>query len=452
MEEELEKNKPSYRIDHRIISAKRHVYDWLSDITKETEISEMVEVRFKNTRVDFFLNDARIPLKVGDVVAVEASPGHDIGVVILTGPLVREQMNKHHFREDIEFKKVYRLAKQYDIEKWEEAISLEHETMIRSRQITKDLGLEMKIGDVEYQGDKTKAIFYYIADGRVDFRQLIRVLAETFRIRIEMKQIGARQEAGRIGGIGPCGRELCCASFMTNFVSVTTAAARYQEISLNPQKLAGQCGKLKCCLNYEVDAYLDEQRDFPSTQDILKTEEGNYHHVKTDVFSRKMTYATYKDGMDKFETISVDRAKEILSLNRKNKTVEKIQSDFGDAEKKIDYENVVGQDSLNRFDNKIRNSKRRNNKRNVRTNKKKKVVSLDKKVDLLKNKDESSNKKDSLNKKAIVNKKEIQPKKDTISKKNVPTKNKSKSKGNRNFQKNNKPKTNNKTTEIKPEK
>lgn len=447
MEEELVKNKPSYRIDHRIISAKRHVYDWLSDITKETDISEMVEVRFKNTRVDFFLNDARIPLNVGDVVAVEASPGHDIGVVILTGPLVREQMNKHHFREDIEFKKVYRLAKQYDIEKWEEAISLEHETMIRSRQITKDLGLDMKIGDVEYQGDKTKAIFYYIADGRVDFRQLIRVLAETFRIRIEMKQIGARQEAGRIGGIGPCGRELCCASFMTNFVSVTTAAARYQEISLNPQKLAGQCGKLKCCLNYEVDAYLDEQRDFPSTQEILKTEEGNYHHIKTDVFSRKMTYATYKDGMDKFETISVDRAKEVLSLNKKNKTVERIQSDFSDIEKKIDYENVVGQDSLNRFDNKIRNSKRRNNKRSVRkTNKKKKDLGLEKKVELVKNNEESTNKNDSLNKKESVNKKESPTKKAVI-----PKNNKLKNKGNRNNQKNNNPKTNTKTIQIKQE-
>ncbi|MFW6310545.1 MAG: PSP1 domain-containing protein [Prolixibacteraceae bacterium] len=230
--------------------SKLEVYDWMKDVSSIGTNGNIIEIRFKNTRKDYYRNVNNLKLKVGDIVAVEANPGHDIGIISLMGELVPDQMKKHKVTlVNGELRKIYRKAKPVDIEKWREAMSLEHHTMIRSRQITADLKLDMKIGDVEYQGDGTKAIFYYIADGRVDFRQLIRVLAETFRIRIEMKQIGARQEAGRIGGIGPCGRELCCATWLSNFVSVTTNAARYQEISLNPQKLAGQCGKLKCCLN-----------------------------------------------------------------------------------------------------------------------------------------------------------------------------------------------------------
>ena len=277
-------------IDHRLLAGKLTVYNWMEDTPEGCTPSEIVEVRFKNTRKGFYLNNSNLKLNIGDIVAVEAALGHDIGIVSLTGELVREQMRLKKVdlghdigvvslsgelvkeqirikRVDLErnpLKKVYRKAKPHDIEKWQQAIALEHDTMIRSRVIAAELGLDMKIGDVEYQGDKTKAIFYYIANDRVDFRKLIKILAETFHIRIEMKQIGARQEAGRIGGIGSCGRKLCCSTFITNFISVSTSAARYQDISLNPQKLAGQCGKLKCCLNYEVDAYIDEQKDFPS--------------------------------------------------------------------------------------------------------------------------------------------------------------------------------------------
>lgn len=382
MEEEVKKDtsKVIKISDHRLLAGKLHVYDWLSDVSGDCEVCDIVEVRFKNTRKGFYNNHAKLNLKVGDIVAVEASPGHDIGIVSLVGQLVKEHMKKYNVRKDAELKKVYRKAKPHDIEKWQEAIALEHQTMIDSRKIAADLDLNMKIGDVEYQGDKTKAIFYYIAEERVDFRQLIKVLAETFRIRIEMKQIGARQEAGRIGGIGPCGRKLCCSSFITNFVSVTTSAARYQDISLNPQKLAGQCSKLKCCLNYEVDAYVDAQRDFPSTQVPLKTGEGNLHHVKTDIFNRKMTYVFHKDGIDKFVTLPVQRVKYIIAQNIKGRVVDKAIIETETVEKKKDYENVVGQDSLHRFDtdkaprknkNKrnIRN-KRRFNKKNTNDNKK----------------------------------------------------------------------------------
>lgn len=268
-------------IDHRLLAGKLTVYDWLEDLPATDCAPEIVEVRFKNTRKGFYSNPSKLALKAGDIVAVEAALGHDIGVVSLSGELVKEQIRIK--RVDLErnpLKKVYRKAKPHDIEKWQQAIALEHDTMIRSRKIAADLKLNMKIGDVEYQGDKTKAIFYYIADDRVDFRTLIKVLAETFHIRIEMRQIGTRQEAGRIGGIGPCGRKLCCSTFITNFISVSTSAARYQDISLNPQKLAGQCGKLKCCLNYEVDAYVDAQKDFPSTNITLNTGEGLLYHQK----------------------------------------------------------------------------------------------------------------------------------------------------------------------------
>ena len=252
---------------------KLNTYDWMADIPGNADEQDMVEVQFKNTRKGYYKNSNRLPLMKGDIVAVEASPGHDIGTVTLTGRLVPLQMKKANIRLDAEIKRVYRKAKPVDMEKYEEAKSREHQTMIRSRKIAEDLGLKMKIGDVEYQGDGNKAIFYYIADERVDFRQLIKVLADAFKVRIEMKQIGARQEAGRIGGIGPCGRELCCATWMTSFISVSTSAARYQDISLNPQKLAGQCAKLKCCLNYEVDAYVECQKRLPSKEIELETKD-----------------------------------------------------------------------------------------------------------------------------------------------------------------------------------
>jgi Uncharacterized homolog of PSP1 len=241
---------------------KLNTYDWLADIPGSSDESDLVEVQFKNTRKAYYRNSNGLKLEKGDTVAVESTPGHDIGTVTLTGRLVPLQMLKTGFKPNTEIKRVYRKVKAVDMEKYDEAKAKEHDTMIRSRQIAANLNLNMKIGDVEYQGDGNKAIFYYIADERVDFRQLIKVLAETFRVRIEMKQIGARQEAGRIGGIGPCGRELCCATWITNFVSVSTSAARLQDISLNPQKLAGQCAKLKCCMNYEVDTYVEAQKAF----------------------------------------------------------------------------------------------------------------------------------------------------------------------------------------------
>jgi len=312
-------------------------------------------------------------LKVGDLVAVEGNPGHDIGIISLMGELVNEQMKRHRVTlNNGEFRKIYRQAKPVDIDKWKEAIALEHQTMIKSRQIVKDLGLDMKIGDVEYQGDKTKAIFYYIADGRVDFRQLIKVLAETFRIRIEMKQIGARQEAGRIGGIGPCGRELCCSTWLTNFVSVTTNAARYQEISLNPQKLAGQCGKLKCCLNYEVDSYLDAQKDFPPTNIPLETENATYYYLKADIFTETYWYSQRGDAPSSLVPIHVNKVKEIQRMNKKGRRPEKlvIEHQAANTLKEDTFHNVVGQEDLTRFDRpksqhhrKSRN-KQRSHKRN----------------------------------------------------------------------------------------
>ena len=349
---------------------KLNVYDWLDDLPDSINSTDIVEIQFKNTRKGYFRNSNALRINKGDIVAVEASPGHDIGTVTLTGELVLLQMKKHNINlETFEFKRVYRKAKQADIEKWEEARNLEHETMLESRRIAERLNLNMKIGDVEYQGDKTKAIFYYIADERVDFRQLIKVLAETFRVRIEMRQIGARQEAGRIGGIGPCGRELCCSTWMTNFVSVTTNAARYQEISLNPQKLAGQCGKLKCCLNYELDVYIDAQQDFPRTNIVLETVDGSYYHFKTDIFSRTMWYSTSKEVPAGIVSVSVDRVKEVIALNRKGKKVEKLANEAPKIMiSEPTYDNVISQESLTRFDEqkkkKRRPSRRRNNSGN----------------------------------------------------------------------------------------
>jgi cell fate regulator YaaT (PSP1 superfamily) len=353
--------------------AKLHVTDWLGDIKTIGTTDDIIEVRFKNTRKDYYLNVNNLKLKPGDLVAVEANPGHDIGIVTLMGDLINEQMRKHKVTfVNGELRKVYRKAKQVDIEKWKEAIALEHQTMIRSRQITSELRLNMKIGDVEYQGDRTKAIFYYIADERVDFRQLIRVLAETFHIRVEMKQIGARQEAGRIGGIGPCGRELCCSSWLSNFVSVSTNAARYQDISLNPQKLAGQCGKLKCCLNFEVDTYIDAQRDFPPTHYPLETENGTYVFLKADIFNRKYFYSLRGNGPNSLVEIPVDVVKNIQRLNKSGKRPEKIILEKTEPQKKETdiFHNMVGQDDLNRFDNPAKNSrkKKRHHNRNKQQN------------------------------------------------------------------------------------
>lgn len=314
----------------------------------------MVEVQFKNTRKGYFKNSNHLKLEKGDIVAVEASPGHDIGTVTLTGRLVPLQMRKANLKPDIEIKRVYRKAKPVDLEKYEEAKKREHDTMIRSRQIAADLGLQMKIGDVEYQGDGNKAIFYYIADERVDFRQLIKVLAEAFRVRIEMKQIGARQEAGRIGGIGPCGRELCCATWMTNFVSVSTSAARYQDISLNPQKLAGQCAKLKCCLNYEVDAYVECQKRLPSKEITLETQDATYYYFKADILKGTITYSTDKSFLANEATITARRAFEIINMNKHGEKPEKLQ-DNGSHETGRSKD-LLEQESLTRFD-KSKNAK-----------------------------------------------------------------------------------------------
>lgn len=346
-------------------------YDWLSDLPETQKETDFVEVQFKNTRKGYYLNSAKIPIEKGDIVAVESSPGHDIGEVTLTGKLVILQMKKNNFNvERTEIKRIYRKAKDVDLEKYNEAKAKEQDTMIKARQIAENLKLNMKIGDVEYQGDGNKAIFYYIADERVDFRQLIKVFAETFRIRIEMKQIGARQEAGRIGGIGPCGRELCCSGWMTNFSSVSTTSARYQDISLNPQKLAGQCGKLKCCMNFEVDAYVDAQKDFPSKEVPLETLDSTYYHFKTDVFKGAITYSTSPTLGANLVTISAERAKEVINMNKKGVKPDILEDLASDEEKKVkvDYENVVGQDDLTRFDA-PRSKNRKKNKGNKPVNK-----------------------------------------------------------------------------------
>jgi len=352
-------------------SGKLNVFDWLNDIPEKIDKEEIYEIRFKNTRKGYYHNSNGLRLDTGDIVAVESSPGHDIGIISLTGTLVLHQLKKLR-QSPKDLKVIYRKAKPNDIEKWKEAIALEHETMIESRKLAADLKLNMKIGDVEYQGDKTKAIFYYIADERVDFRQLIKVLADRFRIRVEMRQIGARQEAGRIGGIGSCGRELCCATFVNNFVSVTTNAARYQELSLNPQKLAGQCSKLKCCLNYELDAYMDERKDFPSPEIRLETAYGRAMHMKTDVFRGLMWYIVDINGASTFVPLSVERVKEIIRLNKKGEKPE-VEAQKIDAPKveNLDFTNVVGQESLTRFDQKSTKKKRKKKRRkNPRQNEK----------------------------------------------------------------------------------
>ncbi len=338
-------------------------YDWLKDIPKDHQYDEIIEVRFKNTRKGFYRNIHDIRFNCGDIVAVEASPGHDIGVVSLTGELVLHQLNKYGIEPDSEeIKKAYRKAKDADVDKWKEAIELEHDTMIKSRKISEDLKLDMKIGDVEYQGDRTKAIFYYIASERVDFRELIKVLADSFRVRIEMRQIGARQEAGRIGGIGSCGRELCCASWMTNFVSVTTNAARYQEVSLNPQKLAGQCGKLKCCLNYELTSYLDAQKDFPDRNQELETEDGSAFYQKTDIYRGLYWYGYVKDNVSSIVPVPVERVKEIIRLNKEGKKVKSLIEEGFNKSHKLDFQTDIVKDDLTRFDNQKSRGKRKKKK------------------------------------------------------------------------------------------
>lgn len=351
---------------------KLSVHDWLSDLPETVNEVDLVEVQFKNTRKGFFQNVNKLDLTKGDMVAVEASPGHDIGEVTLVGKLVTLQMRKYNIDLNrYEIKKIYRKVRDTDMEKYNAAKAKEQETMIKSRQIAEKMNLDMKIGDVEYQGDGNKAIFYYIADGRVDFRQLIKVFAETFRVRIEMKQIGARQEAGRIGGIGPCGRELCCSSWMINFQSVSTSSARCQDLSLNPQKLAGQCGKLKCCLNFELESYLDAQKNLPSREIELETTTETYHHFKTDIFKGLITYSTDKHSPVNLVTIDADRAKAIIGMNKKGDKPQHLVEQKESARKKMGYENAVGQDSVSRFDGQkpTRSSRRRRGKSRRNRNK-----------------------------------------------------------------------------------
>ena len=340
-----------------------NTYDWLYDVPGNEEDTDLVEVQFKNTRKGYYHNVNHLDLQKGDTVAVEASPGHDIGVVTLTGRLVKLQVKKANLKSPDEIKRVYRIAKPTDMDKYYEAKSREHGTMIQSRQIAKDLGLQMKIGDVEYQGDGNKAIFYYIADERVDFRQLIKVLADTFHVRIEMKQIGARQEAGRIGGTGPCGRELCCATWMKNFVSVSTNAARYQDISLNPQKLAGMCAKLKCCLNYEVDNYVEASRKMPPKDAVLQTADGEFHQFKVDILAGLITYSSDKNLASNLETITAARAKEIIEMNRNGeKPLSLLENGkIKESSKPID---LLNESDLSRFDKSKKKKKKNNKNRN----------------------------------------------------------------------------------------
>ena len=335
-----------------------NTYDWLADVPGNEESTDLVEVQFKNTRKGYYHNVNNLDLKKGDIVAVEANPGHDIGVVTLTGRLVKLQLKKVNIKSPDEIKRIYRLAKQVDMDKYREAKSREHGTMIQSRQIAKDLGLKMKIGDVEYQGDGNKAIFYYIADERVDFRQLIKDLAATFHVRIEMKQIGARQEAGRIGGTGPCGRELCCATWMKNFVSVSTSAARFQDISLNPQKLAGMCAKLKCCLNYEVDNYIEASRQLPSKEIVLQTLDADYYLFKSDILAGLITYSTDKGVPANLETITADRAREIIAMNKRGEKPLSLQEESRQEQAKGPVDLLAGAD-ISRFDKAKKKKKKR---------------------------------------------------------------------------------------------
>ena len=346
---EVERNESGeLECTYRPGCCKLEVYDWLSGVNQE-QYNEFFEVRFKNTRKGIYRNASGQSVKTGDMVIVEAANGHDLGIVTLEGPIVGRQMKcKRINPETYEFKKIYRKAKPFDIERWQEAIAREHETMIRSRQIAAELGLEMKIGDVEFQGDGTKAIFYYIADGRVDFRQLIKVFAEEFRIRIEMKQIGARQEAGLIGGLGVCGRELCCSNYISSFQSITTSAARVQDLSLNPQKLAGQCGKLKCCLNYETAVYMDAQSRIPKVYEPLEFEDGLAYLMKTDILSETMYFSYDQSSLANLYPVYAEDVWEIIKMNRRGEKPASLKSD--DVPSAPEFVTAVGDDAINRFD------------------------------------------------------------------------------------------------------
>ena len=346
---EVERNESGeLECTYRPGCCKLEVYDWLSGVNQE-QYNEFFEVRFKNTRKGIYRNASGQSVKTGDMVIVEAANGHDLGIVTLEGPIVGRQMKcKRINPETYEFKKIYRKAKPFDIERWQEAIAREHETMIRSRQIAAELGLEMKIGDVEFQGDGTKAIFYYIADGRVDFRQLIKVFAEEFRIRIEMKQIGARQEAGLIGGLGVCGRELCCSNYISSFQSITTSAARVQDLSLNPQKLAGQCGKLKCCLNYETAVYMDAQSRIPKVYEPLEFEDGLAYLMKTDILSETMYFSYDQSSLANLYPVYAEDVWEIIKMNRRGEKPASLKSD--DVPSSPEFVTAVGDDAINRFD------------------------------------------------------------------------------------------------------
>lgn len=359
---EKEKNKKKYCSEKGCPRGKLYATNWLEGIS-DCRDNNIVEVTFKNTRVGFYTNPSELELNIGDIVAVEGNPGHDIGRVSMVGRLVRQQMRKNGVKADPELKKVFRHATQADMEKFEEARSKEHSTMIKTRKIAEDLGLDMKIGDVEYQGDGGKAIFYYIADERVDFRKLIRILADTFKVRVEMKQIGARQEAGRIGGLGACGRELCCSSWMSSFSSVTTGAARVQEISLNPQKLAGQCSKLKCCMMYEYDAYVDARKEFPRLREPLQTQEGEWFLFKSDVLAGTMTFSSSKETMSNVTVLPVARVKEILSLNRQGECPERLLPEGMQSVAAEEPTYRSEEDSITRFDQAKRRRKNNRNRR-----------------------------------------------------------------------------------------
>jgi len=354
-----------YDCNYRQGCCKLESYNWLKGVTQE-QYKDLFEVRFKNTRKGIYINASGQGIKTGDLVIVEASNGHDLGIVTLEGPIVGRQMKCKGVDPDTNpLKKIYRRAKPFDIVKWQEAIAREQDTMIQARRIAAELGLDMKIGDVEFQGDGTKAIFYYIADGRVDFRQLIKVYAEEFRIRIEMKQIGARQEAGLIGGLGVCGRELCCANYITSFQSISTSAAQTQDLSLNPQKLAGQCGKLKCCLNYEVANYLDAQTRIPKVTEPLEFEDGPAYLVKTDILQETMYFSYEKGSLSNLYALSADEVREIIMMNRNGERPESLK--FEPEPAGPQFISAVGDDSITRFD-KPKKSKNKNRGRNNRKN------------------------------------------------------------------------------------
>lgn len=358
-----------------------NTFDWLGDIPESVKSTQLVEVQFKNTRKSYFINSDNVEIHKGDIVTVEAHPGHDVGVVSLTGKLVERAIKKNRFNpQNGIIPKIFRIANETDIAKWEEAKSREHDTMIRSRKIASSLFLDMKIGDVEYQADGLKAIFYYIADNRVDFRQLIKVLAETFHIRVEMKQIGARQEAGRIGGIGPCGKELCCSKWKNNFMSVNTSAARIQDLSINPQKLTGMCGKLKCCLNHEVDTYLEITKKMPSTEISLETKDNTYYHFKTEYFKNIMTYS--KNPETPVDLVSIDfrRVFEIINMNKRGEKPESLEYNNIVEKPKDKPKDILAENSLTRFDegdkknNKKGSSQNKNRRRQFSPNRKKMAV------------------------------------------------------------------------------